>query len=79
MAIDAVFSSWNNQRAITYRKLHDIPHDWGTAVNIQTMVYGNMGDTSGTGVAFTRDPGTGEKNISENISSMLRVKMLLQE
>ena len=61
MAIDAVFSSWNNQRAKTYRKLHDIPHDWGTAVNIQTMVYGNMGDTSGTGVAFTRDPGTGEK------------------
>ncbi len=62
MAIDAVFSSWNNQRAIKYRNLHGIPHSWGTAVNIQTMVYGNMGETSGTGVAFTRDPGTGEKN-----------------
>ncbi|WP_406657891.1 pyruvate, phosphate dikinase [Methanolobus sp. ZRKC2] len=61
MAIDAVFNSWNNQRAITYRKLNDIPTDWGTAVNVQSMVYGNMGETSGTGVAFTRDPGTGEK------------------
>ncbi len=61
MAIEAVFSSWNNQRAITYRKLNGIPHEWGTAVNVQSMVYGNMGDTSGTGVAFTRDPATGEK------------------
>ncbi|MCK5660556.1 MAG: pyruvate, phosphate dikinase, partial [Methanosarcinales archaeon] len=61
MAIDAVFDSWNNQRAITYRKIHKIPDDWGTAVSVQTMVYGNMGDTSGTGVAFTRDPATGEK------------------
>ncbi len=61
MAIDAVFSSWNNQRAITYRKLNNIPGDWGTAVNVQSMVYGNMGDSSGTGVAFTRDPATGEK------------------
>jgi pyruvate,orthophosphate dikinase len=61
MAIEAVFQSWNNQRAITYRKLNNIPMDWGTAVNVQAMVYGNMGETSGTGVAFTRDPGTGEK------------------
>lgn len=61
MAIDAVFDSWNNKRAITYRKLNKIPGDWGTAINIQTMVFGNMGDNSGTGVAFTRDPATGEK------------------
>ncbi|MDG6243760.1 MAG: pyruvate, phosphate dikinase [Methanolobus sp.] len=61
MAIDAVFNSWNNQRAITYRRLNDIPGEWGTAVNVQSMVYGNMGETSGTGVAFTRDPATGEK------------------
>ncbi|NQT95123.1 MAG: pyruvate, phosphate dikinase [Candidatus Omnitrophica bacterium] len=61
MAIDAVFSSWNNQRAIKYRNLNGIPHDWGTAVNIQAMVFGNLGEDSGTGVAFTRDPGTGEK------------------
>ncbi|WP_205804315.1 pyruvate, phosphate dikinase [Methanolobus halotolerans] len=61
MAIDAVFNSWNNQRAITYRKLNNIPRDWGTAVNVQSMVYGNMGETSGTGVAFTRDPATGKK------------------
>ncbi len=60
MAIDAVFGSWNNQRAITYRNLHNIPHNLGTAVNIQVMVFGNMGNTSGTGVCFTRDPGTGE-------------------
>ncbi|WP_406661104.1 pyruvate, phosphate dikinase [Methanolobus sp. ZRKC3] len=61
MAIEAVFSSWNNQRAKTYRRLNNIPHEWGTAVNVQSMVYGNMGETSGTGVAFTRDPATGEK------------------
>ncbi|MCX9015042.1 MAG: pyruvate, phosphate dikinase [Candidatus Methanoperedens sp.] len=61
MSIDAVFNSWNNQRAKTYRRLNNIPGDWGTAVNVQTMVYGNMGETSGTGVAFTRDPATGEK------------------
>lgn len=60
MAIDAVFESWNNQRAITYRNLHNIPHNLGTAVNVQAMVFGNMGNTSGTGVCFTRDPGTGE-------------------
>jgi pyruvate,orthophosphate dikinase len=61
MSIEAVFNSWNNQRAIRYRKLNNIPMDWGTAVNVQTMVYGNMGETSGTGVAFTRDPATGKK------------------
>jgi len=61
MSIDAVFSSWNNQRAITYRNLNGIPHDWGTAVNVQAMVFGNLGEDSGTGVAFTRDPSTGEK------------------
>jgi len=61
MAIDAVFSSWNNERARKYRNLNSIPHDWGTAVNIQAMVFGNLGEESGTGVAFTRDPGTGEK------------------
>ena len=59
-AINAVFGSWNSKRAITYRKIHGIPHDWGTAVNVQAMVFGNMGETSGTGVAFTRDPATGE-------------------
>ncbi len=60
-AISAVFSSWNNPRAITYRKLNNIPAEWGTAVNVQAMVYGNMGDDCATGVAFTRDPATGEK------------------
>jgi pyruvate, orthophosphate dikinase len=59
-AIGAVFSSWMNQRAITYRKLNAIPEDWGTAVNVQAMVFGNMGDDCATGVAFTRDPSTGE-------------------
>jgi pyruvate,orthophosphate dikinase len=61
MAINAVFNSWNNKRAITYRKLNGISGDWGTAVNVQSMVFGNMGDTSATGVAFTRNPSTGEK------------------
>jgi pyruvate,orthophosphate dikinase len=60
-AIGAVFNSWNNQRAITYRKLNGIPDDWGTAVNVQSMVFGNMGDDCATGVAFTRNPSTGEK------------------
>jgi len=60
-AITAVFGSWNNERAISYRNLNDIPHHWGTAVNVQTMVYGNMGENCGTGVAFTRNPSTGEK------------------
>lgn len=59
-AIDAVLNSWMNARAVTYRKLHDIPEDWGTAVNIQSMVFGNMGDDCATGVAFTRDPSTGD-------------------
>ena len=59
-AIGAVFKSWNCARAIKYREIHQIPHDWGTAVNICAMVYGNMGETSGTGVCFTRDPSTGE-------------------
>ncbi len=59
-AIGAVFGSWMNQRAVTYRRLHDIPADWGTAVNVQAMVFGNMGDDCATGVCFTRDPSTGE-------------------
>src|SRR5947209_7098636 len=62
-AIEAVFSSWNNKRAIDYRNFNKIPHDLGTAVNVQSMVFGNMGNDSGTGVAFTRDPGTGEKEL----------------
>lgn len=61
MAINAVFDSWNNKRAITYRKLNRIPEHWCTAVNVQSMVFGNTGENSGTGVAFTRDPATGEK------------------
>ncbi len=61
LAIQAVFASWNNARAIIYRRLNDIPGDWGTAVNVQTMVFGNMGDDSGTGVAFTRNPANGDK------------------
>ena len=61
--IEAVFKSWNNQRAITYRRLNDIPGDWGTAVNVQMMVFGNMGDDCGTGVAFSRNPATGENKI----------------
>ncbi len=62
-AIKAVFRSWNNERAIIYRRKNDIPSSWGTAVNVQEMVFGNMGPTSGTGVAFTRDPATGEKKL----------------
>ncbi len=62
-AIGAVFSSWMNQRAITYRRLHAIPENWGTAVNVQAMVFGNMGETSATGVAFTRNPSTGERKL----------------
>lgn len=62
-AVKAVFRSWNNPRAIVYRRLNDIPGDWGTAVNVQEMVYGNMGEDSGTGVAFTRNPSTGEKKL----------------
>ncbi len=62
-AIKAVFRSWDNPRAIYYRRMNDIPSDWGTAVNVQSMVFGNMGDTSGTGVAFTRNPSTGENKL----------------
>jgi pyruvate, orthophosphate dikinase len=62
-AIGAVFSSWMNARAVTYRRLHDIPESWGTAVNVQAMVFGNMGETSATGVAFTRNPSTGESRL----------------
>ncbi len=62
-AVKAVFRSWDNERAIVYRRMNDIPGDWGTAVNVQAMVFGNMGNTSGTGVAFTRNPSTGAKGI----------------
>lgn len=62
-AVKAVFRSWQNERAIIYRRLNDIPSSWGTAVNVQEMVYGNMGETSGTGVAFTRNPATGENKL----------------
>ena len=62
-AIKAVFRSWDNPRANAYRRMYDIPYEWGTAVNVQSMVFGNMGETSGTGVAFTRDPSTGAKGI----------------
>ena len=62
-AITAVFQSWDNERAFIYRRMHDIPYEWGTAVNVQEMVYGNMGETSGTGVVFTRNPSTGENKI----------------
>src|SRR5262249_26805915 len=58
-AVGAVFGSWNNERAIVYRQLNGIPESWGTAVNVQSMVFGNLGDDCGTGVAFTRDPSTG--------------------
>ncbi len=63
MAIGAVFGSWHNDRAVTYRRINNIPGDWGTAVTVQSMVFGNLGDDCATGVAFTRDPGTGEKGI----------------
>ena len=62
-AIAAVFRSWDNERAIIYRRMNEIPYSWGTAVNVQSMVFGNMGDTSGTGVAFSRNPSTGEKGL----------------
>ena len=65
-AINAVFLSWNSQRAKVYRKLNQIPGEWGTAVNVQAMVFGNMGDDCSTGVAFTRNPSTGEKAFSVN-------------
>ena len=62
-AVKAVFRSWDNPRANVYRRMNDIPYSWGTAVNVQSMVFGNLGKISGTGVAFTRDPATGEKNL----------------
>ncbi|HZX61227.1 MAG TPA: pyruvate, phosphate dikinase [Candidatus Methylomirabilis sp.] len=63
LAVGAVFGSWNNPRAIKYREIHRLPHTWGTAVNVQAMVFGNLGESSGTGVAFTRDPATGKKRL----------------
>ena len=63
LAVGAVFGSWNNPRAIKYREIHRLPHTWGTAVNVQAMVFGNLGESSGTGVAFTRDPATGKKHL----------------
>src|SRR5262249_43401883 len=62
-AIQAVFGSWENPRAVTYRELYNIPSDWGTAVTVQAMVFGNLGDDCATGVAFTRDPSTGERRV----------------
>ena len=62
-AVKAVFRSWDNDRANVYRRDNDIPYSWGTAVNVQMMAFGNMGDTSGTGVAFTRNPSTGERKL----------------
>ena len=66
-AIGAVFGSWMNPRANTYRKLHDIPAEWGTAVNVQTMVFGNMGNDCATGVCFTRDPSTGREHVLRRV------------
>src|SRR5437879_2768125 len=77
-AIEAVFSSWNNKRATDYRNFNKIPHDLGTAVNVQTMVFGNMGNDSGTGVAFTRDPNTGEKVLYGEYLLNAQVAQLLQ-
>ena len=74
LAIGAVFDSWNSKRAIDYRKLNKIPDDWGTAVSVVSMVFGNMGDDSGTGVAFTRDPNTGEKSSSASTCATRRAK-----
>lgn len=75
-AINAVFGSWMGERAIIYRKKEGVPEEWGTAVNVQAMVYGNMGDDCATGVAFTRNPATGEMLSMANILSTLRVKTL---
>lgn len=87
-AVGAVFRSWNNERAIIYRRMNGIPSDWGTAVNVQSMVFGNKGDTSGTGVGFSRDPGTGEKKIfaeylvnaqGEDVVAGIRTPMEIEE
>ena len=67
-AVKAVFRSWDNPRANVYRRMNEIPYDWGTAVNVQAMVFGNSGDNSGTGVAFTRNPATGEKKLVRRVS-----------
>ena len=77
-AITAVFRSWDNPRANVYRMMNNIPYSWGTAVNVQSMAFGNKGETSGTGVAFSRDPGTGEKLFQLNIYLMHKVKTLLR-
>ncbi len=74
-AAGAVFGSWMNDRAIVYRRKYNIPAEWGTAVNVQAMVYGNTGENSGSGVAFTRDPATARKNSTANFSSTRRAKM----
>ena len=66
-AVKAVFRSWDNPRANVYRKMNEIPYDWGTAVNVQQMAFGNSGDRSGTGVAFTRDPATGAKRLVRRV------------
>src|SRR3546814_5061866 len=71
-AIGAVFGSWMNQRAITYRRLHSIPAEWGTAVNLQAMVFGNMGDDCATGVAFTRNPSTRSEEHTSELQSLMR-------
>ena len=87
-AIKAVFRSWNNPRAIVYRRMNDIPYSWGTAVNVQSMAFGNMGDDCGTGVAFTRNPATGEKKLmgefltnaqGEDVVAGVRTPMPIQE
>ncbi|MBI3090029.1 MAG: pyruvate, phosphate dikinase [Candidatus Tectomicrobia bacterium] len=87
-AIDAVFASWNTERAVVYRRLHAIPDTWGTAVNVQSMVFGNLGPTSGTGVAFTRNPSTGEKRFfgefllnaqGEDVVAGIRTPLSLEE
>ena len=87
-AVKAVFRSWDNPRANVYRRMNEIPYDWGTAVNVQSMVFGNMGDDSGTGVAFTRNPATGEKKLmgefltnaqGEDVVAGVRTPMPIQE
>ncbi|MBO4929565.1 MAG: pyruvate, phosphate dikinase, partial [Clostridia bacterium] len=87
-AVKAVFRSWNNPRAIYYRRMNDIPGSWGTAVNVQSMAFGNMGDNCGTGVAFTRNPSTGEKKLmgefltnaqGEDVVAGVRTPMPIQE
>ncbi len=78
-AVKAVFRSWDNPRANVYRRDNDIPYSWGTAVNVQMMAFGNMGEDCGTGVAFTRDPATGENGLFGEFLTMLRARTLLPE